>query len=178
MAKQVMQRVMMIGSPGTGKSRFAQQLATSTGLPLIHLDFYYHDKNKNYYTDKEAWRKRVDELTAQNAWIIDGNYGRTMADRMQRADTIFYFDMPRRTALWGVCKRRFAALYTKRTDMPSDWKETSSWSFMAYVWSFKKQYAADTQELLRRNSDKQIVVFRKYKDVDAYLQNLERTIDI
>ncbi len=33
-----MQRVMVIGSPGAGKSRLATELARRTGLPLIHLD--------------------------------------------------------------------------------------------------------------------------------------------
>ncbi len=60
-----MKRVMIIGAPGTGKSTFAKKLAEETGLPLIHIDYYYHDPAKDYYTDKPAWRALVTELAAQ-----------------------------------------------------------------------------------------------------------------
>jgi len=75
-----MKRVAIIGSPGTGKSTFAKQLATlHATLPLIHLDYYYHDRRFNYYADKLKWR--------------------------ERADTIFYFDMPTYLAVSGVIRR-------------------------------------------------------------------------
>jgi len=167
-----MKRVMIIDSPGTGKSTFAKKLAVKTGFPLIHLDFYYHDKTKNYLTDKEAWKAQVDEFTARPTWIIDGNYGRTMAERMQRADTIFYFNMPRRTALWGVIKRRANAHRTVRTDMPQGWKERAGWKFLKYVWTFRGNYAAATQQMLVANSGKQIVVFKNHRQIAHYLKVL------
>ncbi len=34
-------RIMIIGAPGSGKSRAARRLAEITGLPLIHLDNEY-----------------------------------------------------------------------------------------------------------------------------------------
>lgn len=34
-------RIMIIGAPGSGKSRAARRLASITGLPLIHLDNEY-----------------------------------------------------------------------------------------------------------------------------------------
>lgn len=165
-----MKRALVIGSPGTGKSTFAKELAAKTGLPLIHIDYYYHDPTKNYLSDKTAWRKLVMEMAAQDEWIMDGNYGATMGERMQLADTIFYFDMPRRTAMRGVVKRRLRN--AKRTDMPDGWKETTSLSFLKYVWTFKKTYAAATQELLSRNADKQIVIFKTCKQSDENLKML------
>lgn len=39
-----MERVVIIGSNGAGKSTFSYALADKTGLPLIHLDqIYWHD---------------------------------------------------------------------------------------------------------------------------------------
>lgn len=33
-----MQRVMIVGQPGSGKSRLAQALGARTGLPVVHID--------------------------------------------------------------------------------------------------------------------------------------------
>ena len=33
-----MQRVMVIGQPGSGKSTFARSLGAATGLPVHHMD--------------------------------------------------------------------------------------------------------------------------------------------
>ena len=164
-----MKRVMVIGAPGTGKSTFAKKLAAKTGLPLIHLDLYYHDKSKNYYENKEAWKSQVEEMTAGECWIIDGNYGRTMAERMKWADTIIYFDLPRALALRGIAKRRLAAQRAKRDDMPSDWHESAGWSFVCGVWNYKKKYGEDIARLLEDNKDKQVVVFKSRKETEEYL---------
>jgi len=34
-------RIAIVGSPGSGKSTLARQLATITGLPLVHLDMEF-----------------------------------------------------------------------------------------------------------------------------------------
>ncbi|MEL6615862.1 MAG: AAA family ATPase, partial [Bacteroidota bacterium] len=33
-----MQRVMIVGGPGAGKSTLARRLGEATGLPVIHID--------------------------------------------------------------------------------------------------------------------------------------------
>jgi adenylate kinase family enzyme len=163
---------MIIGSPGTGKSVFGRKLAEKTGLQLVHLDYFYHDRENDYYSNKLAWKMKVEELTGQDSWIIDGNYGSTMAERMELADTIFYFDMPRRIAIWGVIKRRISATHTKRTDMPEGWSEKTNLEFIRYVWNFKKQFEKATLKLLERNKKKNIVIFTNHQQTDDYLTNL------
>lgn len=170
-----MKRVMIIGSPGTGKSVFARKLASRTGLPLVHLDYYYHDPTQEYYHghNKRAWQDKVESLTTQNTWIIDGKFASTMAERAQRADTIFYFDIPRRVAIRGVLKRRVTVSRTKRTDMPDSWREKLDWLFLKYVWGFRKKYAASTEELLKSKHGKHVVVFKNRKQTEKYLDGLE-----
>ncbi len=167
-----MKRVMVIGAPGTGKSTFAVKLAQKTGLPLVHLDLYYHEKSKNYYEDKAAWTERVKRFAVQPEWIIDGNHGRTMRERMERADTIIYFDLPRRLAMYGVLKRRVQARRTKRADMPDDWEEKAGGEFLRKVWNFRKNYRPATLKLLAENADKQIVTFKTRKQAEKYLREV------
>ena len=58
-----MQRVMVIGSPGAGKSTFARAIAERLGLPLIHLDAEYWQAGW-VEPPADEWRGRVVELVA------------------------------------------------------------------------------------------------------------------
>ena len=88
-----MQRVLVIGSPGAGKSILAAKLSAVTGLPLIHLDQQYWLPGW-VEPDEAAWQVRLREIIAGDRWIIDGNYGGSMTLRLTRADTVIYLDYP------------------------------------------------------------------------------------
>ena len=79
-----MQRVMVIGSPGAGKSTLSGKLAAVTGLPLFHLDAEYWLPG---WTEREPreWQDKLADIVAGKRWIIDGNYGRTIAARRARS---------------------------------------------------------------------------------------------
>jgi adenylate kinase family enzyme len=76
-----MQRVMIIGCCGAGKSTLARKLADRTQLPLIHPDGEYW---KPGWTSPDAneWVSKVSALVSQPAWIMDGNYGGTLPLRV------------------------------------------------------------------------------------------------
>ena len=99
-----MQRVLIIGSSGSGKSTFARKLSTKEGLPIIYLDQHYFDKNW-VEPSKEVWGKRVEALSQRESWIMDGNYGGTMDIRIARADTIIFLNLPVWICLFRILKR-------------------------------------------------------------------------
>ena len=45
-----MKRVIVIGSPGAGKSTFAGKLRDRTGLPLYYLDMIWHLSDRTNIT--------------------------------------------------------------------------------------------------------------------------------
>lgn len=51
------------------------------------------------------WVKTVKSLADKPKWIIDGNYGRTMDIRIEKADTIIYLDFSTKKCLWRITKR-------------------------------------------------------------------------
>ena len=88
-----MKRVLIIGSGGAGKSTLARQMGEISGLPVIHLDAE-HWRPGWIEPSKDEWAARVDELTRGESWIMDGNYGGTMSQRIAAADTILFLDLP------------------------------------------------------------------------------------
>src|SRR5262245_42711291 len=97
-----MQRVLVIGISGAGKSTFARELAQRSGLPLIHLDREFWQPGWKI-TPEPEWRSKVAALAAREAWIMDGGYSASLDLRLPRADTVIWFDYPR-----ARCLRRIA----------------------------------------------------------------------
>ena len=167
-----MKRVVIIGSPGSGKSTFAAALSKKTGLPVIHLDYYYHQKDKNYQSDSKAWRKKVGELIKNDKWIMDGNYASSYDLRLPAAKTIILFNFPRYIAMWQVIKRRVKYHNKPRSDMPDTWKEKADWEFIRYVWGFKKKYDSDIRSILESYKDKEVFIFNSKGEAKIFLARI------
>jgi adenylate kinase family enzyme len=167
-----MKRVAVVGAPGTGKSTLARYLADALNLPVIHLDFYHHQKTYDYPNNKEMWIDTVRELIAQDTWIIDGNYGSTFKERFERADLIIFLDYPRSLYLHGILKRRFQYRNKSRVDMPSDWKEKNDIVFIKYVWHFRTRERHKITNALEGHYNKKVKIFLSRKDAADYIKTL------
>lgn len=169
-----MKRVLLVGSPGAGKSTFARKLSLITGLPIIHLDRYYNDKKLGYVDDEVKWTAFIAQLIAEDEWIIDGNYSGSLEMRLARADRVFVFEYPRWRALLGLARRRLEYHTNVRTDMPDGWRERLDLRFLIYVWKFRKRYkTSKSYSVLSKVDPQKIVTFKRPADVRAYLQNLK-----
>ena len=88
-----MERVLIVGCPGGGKSTFARALRDRTGLSLHYLDRIWHRADGSHLS-REEFDRRLAELLAGDRWILDGNYLRTLEPRLARCDTVFFLDYP------------------------------------------------------------------------------------
>ena len=83
---QLMKRVIVLGSPGAGKSTFARKLRDRTGLPLYYLDKIWHLPDRTHIS-REAFDEKLADILKTDQWIIDGNYRRTIEMRLKCCDT-------------------------------------------------------------------------------------------
>ncbi len=132
-----MQRVLVIGPCGAGKSTLARTLAERLDLPLFHLD-QIHWKPGWVEGSSDELRARVRSIVATDRWLIDGNYGGTMDERLPRADTIIYLDFAIPLCLWRITRRIHAYHGRSRPDMTENCPERFDPSFFLYLatWNF------------------------------------------
>ena len=131
----MIERVMIIGCSGSGKTTLAKQLAERTGLPLIHLDREYWRPGW-IEPDKAEWTARMEKLIAQPRWIMDGNYGSTLAARMAAADAVIFLDFPRLLCMRRVLARSIAGY--GRATQAEGCPERLDWEFLKYVWNWQR----------------------------------------
>ena len=161
-----MNKVIVIGCPGGGKSTFSRALAEKTGLPLYYLDMMYWNEDKTI-AQREAFRAGVASLAERESWIIDGNYFSTMEMRMEKCDTVFFLDYPVEVCLGGVEAR----MGKPRPDMP--WVETE-WDgeFKKYIEDFGAECRPKILALLEKYSEKEIHVFGSRDEAAKFLKNI------
>ena len=167
-----MQRVLVIGSPGAGKSVFAQRLAAVAGLPLVHLDRQYW-RTGWVEPDKATWTQQVKDLIAEPAWVMDGNYGGTLPQRLERADTVVWLDMPRWRCLWRVVKRVLRDYGRTREDMTPGCPERFNWEFLVYVWRFPRDQRLRLMDVLKDFGGERVVLSNP-SAVASFLDAFER----
>jgi adenylate kinase family enzyme len=100
-----MDRIVVIGCGGSGKSVIARTLGDALGLPIVHLDGLYYDEEWNTLTPDDFAHSQY-EVVAKPHWIIDGNYASTLPIRLAAADTVIFLDLGAATCLWGIARRR------------------------------------------------------------------------
>lgn len=161
-----MKKIMVIGSPGAGKSTFARKLQEKTNFPLYYLDMLWHKADKTNVS-REEFDARLGEILQKDAWIIDGNYQRTLEMRLQACDTVFLLDFPLEICLAGVKSR----IGKPREDMP--WVETEfDAEFKQWILDFPTNQLPQIYALLEKyKENKEIIIFKSRKVADAYLEN-------
>ncbi len=86
-----MQRVVVVGTTGSGKTTLAARLAILLNLPHIELDALHWDAN---WTPSPLFRERVDKVLRASRWAVDGNYSVVRNIAWGRADTLVWLDYP------------------------------------------------------------------------------------
>jgi len=130
-----LKRILILGCCGAGKSTLSRSLAEKVDIPIIHLDQHYWQPNWQE-PPKEEWCKTVEDLIKKDSWIMDGNYGGTLDQRIKRADTIVYLDASTITCMYRVIARILKYRGKVRPDMPAGCKERFDLSFLHYVLVF------------------------------------------
>lgn len=164
-----MNRVLVIGPGGAGKSQFARALGASTGLPVTHLDAQYWGPGW-VPRAREAWSAQVATLLAGEQWILDGNFGGTMQQRIRACDTVVFLDLPRLVCLRRVLWRWWTYRGRSRPDMPPHCHERLDAEFLHWIWTYPR---ARRPSVLQRLSDAgpavRVVRLRSTRAVAAFL---------
>ena len=172
-----MKRVIIIGCGGAGKSTLARQLGALTGIPVIHLDKLFWKPGWVERTAEE-FDPMVQEEMDKDTWIMDGNFNRTMPQRVQRCDTVIYMDFSRMACLLGVLKRVLTTYGTVRPDMGEGCPERIDLDFLKWVWNYNQNKRESNYRLLNEATHAETIVLKNRRSVRRFLQQVEEEFKI
>ena len=144
-----MQRIVVVGNSGSGKTSLAGELADKLELAHIELDSLFHQAGWTP-RDPELFRSdliaRMDGATA--GWTICGNYESvTWSIVMPQADTIVWLDLPRPVVMRRVVTRTVRRAVTReelwngnREPLTNFYRWDPEKNIMRWSWTRHEQY--------------------------------------
>ncbi|MBQ6894740.1 MAG: topology modulation protein [Clostridia bacterium] len=169
-----MNKILIIGGNGSGKTTFAQKLSQKLNIPLIHLDKIYWKDNWKHITKEEFDKKLMVELE-KDSWIMDGNMKRTFPLRLKYCDTVIVFDFPRYLCLFGAVKRSILNYGKSRSDMGGICPEKLDFRFYKSIWKNTKIMMDDFYKEIKMSENIKLIVFKNRKETKRFLKNISTT---
>ncbi len=174
-ARGAMRRINVIGTSGVGKSTFAVALAARLGYRCVELDELHWGPN---WTEAEPGdlRCKVDEATAGETWVVDGNYSAVRDIVWPRADTIVWLDLHRSVVTWRIVIRSVSRI-ARRTMLWGDNRESLPmllgrdsiiwWSVSTYA-----RHRRDYPALIAAHPHLQLIRLRSPRGAERWLRSL------
>lgn len=176
-----MRRAMIIGGSGSGKSTLAREIGGRLGLPVVHMDSLFWEPGW-VEAEEAVFLKRVAEATAMETWVMDGNYSRTWPDRLKRADTVIFLDVPGWKRVLRTLWRSLRGLGKTRPDLAEDCPEKIDLGFI-FGWVLQYRRNGRPKALSLMAADGPAAGLKRYhlrhsNEVEALLRNLEANADL
>lgn len=148
-----MQRLLVIGPCGAGKSTLATELGARLGLPVYHVDQLNWLPGWNEIGDI-ALAEKLTKIVTTDRWLIDGNYRETLGLRLDYADTVVYLDYRISLCIWRLMRRIFRYRGRSRPDMTEGCPERFDFSFLLYLLRWNSGPRVRTEQCLKGHEAK------------------------
>lgn len=143
-----MERVLITGHSGSGKTTLATHVAARLGLPRVEMDALHHGPN---WTPRPEFRADVEAFSRGARWVTEDQYGSKIGDLLwDRADTVIWLDLPRRTVMRRVVLRSLRRAATRQELWNGNRERIRDWPSpghpMRWAWAQydrKRREAAD-----------------------------------
>lgn len=164
-----LQRVLVGGISGAGKSTMASALSSRLGLPYVEVDGLFHGPG---WVQRPEFEADVAAIAAGDRWVIEDQYHRVLGDLLwRRADTLIWLDMPRALVMWRLLRRSIRRSVTRAELWNGNREKAREWFTrdhpVRYAWDHHGERRAMYEELAVNPAYPNLTVLRFRSPTEA-----------
>jgi adenylate kinase family enzyme len=138
----VVERILVYGVTGSGKTTLAERVSARTGLPWHPVDDLTWEPGWVPVAPEEQ-RRRVAEICAGERWVLDTAYSQWIDVPLARAQLIVALDYPRWLSLARLVRRTFLRALDHRAVCNGNTESfRQAFSHDSIVWWHFRSYAS------------------------------------
>lgn len=170
-----MDRIMIFGFSGGGKSTLARKMGEILRIEPTHFD-RLHWLPGWVESTREYKREMIKPVLERDRWIIEGNYHFIYWNkRLELADTVIFIDVNRFICLWQAWKRSCIYKGKTRPDMGEGCTEKFDLEFAKWVFfqgRRRKNIMLDAVKYAKEQN-KAVYVLKNRRDINEFLKGIE-----
>ena len=162
-------KIHIIGCSGSGKTYLANALSKKYNIPHFDLDDIQWDNESNKYGKKIPVEKRnylLQQILANNSWIIEGVYYAWVLESFEKADIIYVLDVPK-----YIYKYRIIIRFLKRKiGIEKGKKETlkSLYNLLKWTDTFQNRNLKEIKEIFQKYENK-VIWLSSVREIDRII---------
>jgi adenylate kinase family enzyme len=99
-SQEQLQRIVIVGNSGSGKSYLARELSAKLGHDVVHFDEYFWEPGGfNKKRPAEVVHSEIKRLSKGEKWIMEGVFGELAATALENATAMVFLNKS-----WEECK--------------------------------------------------------------------------
>jgi adenylate kinase family enzyme len=168
-----MNRIVIIGLSGAGKTTLARKLGSTLKIKVYHLDRFFWQSGWR----RESRDTRIDilqNLVREKQWIIEGTYlNSSELLHLNAADAIIFLDISPLLCLQRIIKRHREDHEYPRRDIPKGSTDKLTLLRMFKVLAFSVRERRKLEEKLCKFPLEKVNRLHSAKEVEGFLARLE-----
>jgi adenylate kinase family enzyme len=171
------ERILILGSCGSGKSHLARQLGAILHLPVIHLDQLFW-RSDWIEIPRTEWTGLVERECSRPKWIMEGNYTETFDLRLAACDTVIFLHLPSLLCLWRAIVRTYQYRFLSRPDVPPGCAEKLDLRFLRWILRYPH---TDVPQILKKigrlGPPQRVEILKSPREVTSFLESTQVSPD-
>src|SRR3990172_230224 len=168
-----MNKIVVIGPPGAGKTEFANEVGRILGIDTVnHLDNFFWKPGWIRTTERER-HVIIMNLTEKDKWIIEGNFLDTIDVQFSHADMVIWLNLSPFICLYRVVRRYFSYIGKERPEIAPGCRDKITSQFLFSIFAYKIIDNKLIKKKLEKQNSPPFVVLNNPNDVNAYLEKIK-----
>ncbi|MBP9711447.1 MAG: hypothetical protein KBD55_00210 [Candidatus Pacebacteria bacterium] len=168
MADRILNRILIVGDAGRGKSTLASKLSSKLGIPNYSTDDFYYEVKFTKIRNRPESIFQISEVFKKEKWIVEGTTEYLLEPGLHSADTIIHLKYKNIPTQWAVILKRY---FQRENDtILGSLKLMKHVLYKKYGLGYRK--GKRTPSILIEPRKHEVITLSSFKEINEFLDSL------